>query len=390
MSPLAARIPRPRRLFGTAGAGMLTTVAVLAGVLSGPAASASPAAPPIVTGAVFNDPLGTTGQQNAVKTYIIGAIDNTQSGRLIRASLYALKDQGYTDALLAAHARGVNIRVVLDSKFRTSPATVNLIAGLGTDRTAESWVRVCTTGAACIATGGVGAINHNKFFTFSRVGSAGEAEDVVIQTSANQTDVNVTKYWNNAYAVVGNTDLYTAYVGYFNDLVAMHKNANYYTTGKVGTEKYYFFPQQTGDVVVGILQNLACSPGGKVSVSAFALHRDEVAAALVALADQGCSVRIVYNESNEVARLAGHKNIEMRRLKTADGYLVHSKYFLIEGTYAGHAGTKWTFTGSHNLDYSSLHDNDEALLRLEGAAPYDAYLKNFDAMFAVASPASVD
>ncbi|MEU7379611.1 hypothetical protein AB0A91_06260 [Streptomyces sp. NPDC042207] len=41
---------------------------------------------------------------------------------------------------------------------------------------------------------------------------------------------------------------------------------------------------------------------------------------------------------------------------------MHSNCLLIEGTYAGHVGTKWTFTGSHNLDCSSLRDNDETLL----------------------------
>lgn len=345
-----------------------------------PAASAADA-PPIVTGAVFNDPKGTTEQKNAIKDHITKAIGNTQSGRLIRASLYALKDQGYTDALVAAHRRGVDIRVVLDASFWDSPATQNLVAELGTDRTQTSWVTRCTVDAACIADGGVNAINHNKFFTFSRIGNAGEAEDVVIQTSANQTDVNVAKYWNNAYTIVGNTALYTAYVSYFNDLASMKKNADYYRSGEAGDVKYYFFPQQTGDVVVDILENVSCADGSVVSVSAFALQRDEVVAALVSLGQQGCTVRIVYNESNDVAKLAGKKNVQLRQLQSSDGYLVHSKYLLIEGTYAGHTDTKWTFTGSHNLDFSSLRENDEALLRLEGAAPYNAYLHNFTSMF---------
>ncbi|WP_369032299.1 phospholipase D-like domain-containing protein [Streptomyces adonidis] len=343
--------------------------------------AASAADPPVVTGAVFNNPKGTAAQQNAVKNHIIQAIGNTQSGRLIRVSLYALKDQDYTDALVAAHERGVNVRVVLDSSFADAAATQNLVKELGTDRTQRSWVVQCTTGSACIAEGGTNPINHNKFFTFSRIGDAGEAEDVVIQTSANQTEVNVAKYWNNAYTIVGNTDLYTAYANYFNDLADMKKNANYYTTAKVGDVKYYFFPQKTGDVVVDILENVSCAGGSTVSVAALALHRDEVAAALVSLGQQGCTVRIVYSESNDVEKLAGKKNIDMRLLHTSDGYLVHSKYLLIEGTYAGHADTKWTFTGSHNLDFSSLRENDEALLRLEGAAPYDAYLGNFTSMF---------
>ncbi|PZH12144.1 hypothetical protein C1I97_12725 [Streptomyces sp. NTH33] len=42
-------------------------------------------------------------------------------------------------------------------------------------------------------------------------------------------------------------------------------------------------------------------------------------------------------------------------------------------------------TGSHNLDESSLRDNDEAMLRLEGAGPHEAYRQNFESMFAVAT-----
>ncbi|ELS53176.1 hypothetical protein STVIR_5854 [Streptomyces viridochromogenes Tue57] len=366
----------------------LTVSALLTGAFLLPPVSATAAerAAPISTGAVFNNPKGSAAQQNAVKDHIITTINNTQSGRMIRSALYALKDQDYTDALVSAHRRGVTVRVVLDAKFKSDAATRNLISALGTDKSEGSWVHVCTTGAACIATGRSGMINHNKFFTFSRVGDAGEAEDVVIQTSANQTSLNTTKYWNNAYTVVGNTALYTAYRDYFNDLAAMTKNENYFTSGKVGTEKYYFFPQKTGDIVVSILDNLSCARSATVRVAAFALHRDAVAQKLRTLADQGCSVRIVYNDSNDVSKLSGHRNIALRRLSTADGYLVHSKYFLIEGDYAGHAGTKWTFTGSHNLDQSSLRDNDEAMLRIEGAGPHDAYRKNFDSMFAIATP----
>ncbi|MER8002511.1 phospholipase D-like domain-containing protein [Streptomyces sp. NPDC095613] len=364
---------------------LMAVLALVGTTLTGGPASAAQADPPIATGAVFSNPRGTTAEKNAIKNHIIGAIGNTQSGRLIRASLYALTDQGYADALTSAHTRGVNIRVVLDSKFADRDAARNLIAALGTDRSARSWVQVCTENAACIGNSGSGLINHNKFFTFSRIGDAGEAEDVVIQTSANQTPVNTDKYWNNAYTVVGNTALYTAYVGYFDDLAAMKKNSDYFTQGKVGTEKYYFFPQRTGDIVVSILSNLSCADNGKVSVAAFALHRDEVAAKLKAMAGQGCSIRVVYHDSNDAAELTGHRNIDLRRLSTSDGYLVHSKYVLIEGTYAGHADTKWTFTGSHNLDYSSLRENDEALLRLEGAAPYDAYLRDFTSLQAAAT-----
>ncbi|WP_143587964.1 phospholipase D-like domain-containing protein, partial [Streptomyces alboverticillatus] len=123
-----------------------------------------------------------------------------------------------------------------------------------------------------------------------------------------------------------------------------------------------------------------------IRVSAFALHRDAVARKLRALADQNCWVEVVYANSNDVGIMQGHPRLKLYRLNTADGYLVHSKYLIIEGNYAGHRDTKWTFTGSHNLDHSSLRENDEALLRLEGAAPHDAYKQNFLDMRAAATP----
>lgn len=363
------------------------TAALLSAFLMPSALPVAAAEVPISTGAIFNDPKGSTTEKNAVKNHIISAINETQSGRLIRTALYALNDSDYADSLISAHQRNVMVRVVLDAKYASSSASQKLISGLGTDKSKDSWVHMCTNGGACIAPSGNGAINHNKFFTFSRIGDAGAAEDVVIQTSANQTSLNTEKYWNNAYTITGNTPLYEAYRDYFMDLAAMVKNDNYFTSGKVGTEKYYFFPQKSGDIVVSLLDNVSCTGGTTVRVAALALHRDDVALKLKSLANQGCSVRIVFGESNDVDKLSGHANIQIRQLKTSDGYLVHSKYFLVDGNYAGHAGTKWTFTGSHNLDLSSLRENDEALLRLEGATPHDAYRANFESMFAQASPA---
>ncbi|MBN3928861.1 phosphatidylserine/phosphatidylglycerophosphate/cardiolipin synthase family protein [Streptomyces verrucosisporus] len=185
--------------------GRIVTTALLLGALLAPAGTAAgEVAAPVTTGAVFNDPQGTTARKNAVKDHIIGAVNATQSGRTIRAALYALADQDYADALIAAHDRGVQVRVVLDSKYADRSAARNVRTALGGD--------------------------------------------------------------------------------------------------------------------------------------------------------------------------------------TADGYLAHSKYLTVEGNYAGHPDTKWTFTGSHNLDHSSLRENDEALLRLEGAAPHDAYKRNFLDMRAVATP----
>lgn len=390
----AGRIPRSR----LARIAPVLAMALVTLIPNTPAASAEGAA--VSTSAVFNNPNGTVAQQRAIKDHIIRVIDRTGTGgtgpgRTIRAALYVLDDQEYTDALVAAHRRGVNVRVVLDASRTSKPAAASLIAALTTNKANRSWVHVCTRGAACIAPDeGRGHINHNKFFTFSRVGEQeGAGEDAVIQTSANQTELNVSSYWNNAYTVVGNTGLYSAYVGYFNDLVAMVKDDNYFTSGKVGTEKYYFFPQNTGDLMADVLNNVNCtySVGSvtrkstvRLAVSAFA-NRPKIVSTLKTLAANGCTVQIIHGQSSYWDTFSGVKNITQRRLSDSDHSRVHSKYVLIQGSYAGHSDTKWTFTGSHNLNNSSLRDDDEAVLRLEGATPHDAYRQNFAEMWAVAA-----
>ncbi|OII67314.1 phosphatidylserine/phosphatidylglycerophosphate/cardiolipin synthase family protein [Streptomyces sp. CC77] len=379
----------------------LLSGALLAVLLAPSSPAAAVEDPPITAGAVFNDPLGTTSRQDAVKNHIIKAIDSTQSGRTLRTAMYALTDTGYSDALRRAHARGVQVRVVLDHSFSTSTAATQLTAALGTDMTQASWVHICPQDRACIADVtvdlGKNHINHNKFFLFSRVGDPGVAEDVVIQTSANQTPANTSRFWNNAYTAVGNTELYTAYTAYFNDLAAERRDADYFRQGKTaGAEKYYFFPQSTGDLMVSVLGNVSCTGNTTVGsashktvirVAAYAFHRADVAAKLRQLADQDCWVEVVYNKTDELPALAGHPRIRPYQLRLDNGtategddLFVHSKYLLIEGNYAGHPDTKWTFTGSHNLDLSSLRENDEALLRVEGAAVHDAYRANFLAM----------
>ncbi|MGW7366118.1 phospholipase D-like domain-containing protein [Streptomyces sp. NPDC054841] len=363
--------------------------------------------PALTTGAVFNNPLGTPAEQDAVKNHIIKAIDDTQSGRTLRAAMYALTDTGYSDALGRAHQRGVQVRVVLDHSYSTSTAATQLTSALGTDMTQASWVHICPADRACIADATFNAaknhINHNKFFLFSRVGDPGVAEDVVIQTSANQTAANTSRFWNNAYTSVGNTELYTAYTGYFNDLAAENRNADYFRQGATaGGEKYYFFPQSSGDLIVDVLNNVTCTGNTTVGsashktvirVAAYAFYREEVATKLRALADQDCWVEVVYNETDELTALGNHARIKPYKLhldngtpaSEGDDLFVHSKYLLVEGNYAGHPDTKWTFTGSHNLDLSSLRENDEALLRVEGAATHDAYRSNFLAMRSVAT-----
>ena len=151
----------------------------------------------------------------------------------------------FADELIKAHQRGVKVQVILDGDTRGGVVAAQLASGLGTDRSAASWLHVCTgpmSGgtAACIGDKG----QHNKFYLFSKTG---DASNVVVQSSANLTDLNSSTYWNNAVVLPGNKRLYQAYDGYFEDLAAERKNLDYYrvvNTGAAGgSVRVHFFPK---------------------------------------------------------------------------------------------------------------------------------------------------
>jgi len=124
-------------------------------------------------------------------------------------------------------------------------------------------------------------------------------------------------------------------------------------------------------------------------MSEWDLYRIAIAEELRRLADEGSTVRVVHGVMDERIRrhlLAGTR-IELRALNA--GHLrgrIHSKYMLIEGTYAGVSSARWVITGSHNYTQTSLRRNDEVLLRLDLGAIYDQYRSNFAMMWAAAQP----
>jgi phosphatidylserine/phosphatidylglycerophosphate/cardiolipin synthase-like enzyme len=69
------------------------------------------------------------------------------------------------------------------------------------------------------------------------------------------------------------------------------------------------------------------------------------------------------------------------RIFDRDGVTVHSKYLLIRARYAaGDEVETLVFAGSHNYTRGALESNDEALMRLNDAASYNAFLAHWNRM----------
>jgi phosphatidylserine/phosphatidylglycerophosphate/cardiolipin synthase-like enzyme len=411
-------MPRPTAvLFGAviAIAGMLPTT-------PGNVVPRSPAAaPPLSDGAIFNDPTQPTAQYRIVD-YLRRLIQQAAPGSTIRLAVQYLTLDTIAGDLTSAHARGVNVKVIVDFEathlqnpddgtFYPTPAWTTLTTSLGTNTTSGSWAMNCTRDAACIGTAGT-PVMQNKFALFSNTAGA---TNVVFQTSANLSAGQQENAWNNAVSLSGNTALYNAYTAYFADLTAMAKTADYYRTTTAGTAKVYFFPRAQpadtpdadSDTIVEILNNVTCTGntnnGGKtvIRVAMYFFTRTAIASKLWDLDNQGCQVQILYTllgdgVKTQLTKPGGAGGAPELRNSNAhyndpDGnrqsMYLHSKYLLIEGNYFNVPDDKVVFTGSPNYTIDGLRYNDEALLKIENAQVHDQYRQNFtDAWNASATP----
>ncbi|TKG65796.1 phospholipase D-like domain-containing protein [Prauserella endophytica] len=365
-----------------------------AGAGENPRPCADAPAAPVRTGAVFNDP--AAGDPTAIVRQICGLVKQAPSGSRIRIAHFVISGEAGADfaaELVRAHERGVDVQVVLDGWQVTNPAVGALRDVLGTDETRRSWLHVCTglspegNTAACIGTKG----QHNKFYLFSRTGGQ---SDVVVQSSANFTDLNSTTYWNNALTLVGNSKLYRAYDSYFEDLAAERRTDDYArVTGtgmRGGSVTSYFHPFATQDPVAAFLDEAGCRTATtiRIGMSEWDTYRIGLAERLVELAGDGCDVRIVHGLIDDEVRrlLESHPNIALRALDDAAVLpgRIHSKYLLLEGEYDGEPGSRWVLTGSPNFNQTSLRRNDEAMLKTNLGTVYAQYEDNFRTMWAAA------
>ncbi|GAA0290304.1 hypothetical protein GCM10010302_31060 [Streptomyces polychromogenes] len=379
---------------------------------------------PVAVTATFNDPAGTAAQQDAIRNQLISLVNRAPAGSEINGSIYLITDGGVRGALVAARQRGVKVKVIVDGDAvpdidpksgKATGSEYSALAapgGLGTDLTADSWVMACPANRGCIGNrdlggGDDGAINHNKFFLFSKVGAT---ENVVFQTSANLTTSQRRNLYNNAVTLPDNgSGLYAAYRSYWQDLRSYGSSgtglAHYYKTQDSGPYKTYFFPRQekagttyatdpSTDTVVSLLGNVDCAGGtSRIRIGMYAFTRPQVADRLVQLQAAGCQVELLHNGEdgnlgtavqNTIAGRLGYIGRCAGTATDAGGASrpigIHSKYLLIEGGYLGVPNRKLVFTGSQNYTFPNLRSHDETLLKIDDPAVYDAFKSNFESI----------
>lgn len=379
----------------------LILLSLVAGLLTGAGGPAAAYTPP--SGVTTSNPLGTLAERRAIIGMIIRSIDAAPRRSQIRVASWNLRSNDIVDSLVRAHRRGVGVRVIMDlGNANAKNPNVGVEALEATLRGREnrkrpprfrSGVRRCVSSCR-----GVQGIPHAKFFLFSKLG---KARGVVINTSANATDLAASSQWNDAYVLKRKPAVYTAFRRTFTEMWRDEPVAQGYSVVKDGSTAAMFYPYTgvgaTKDPVLRELDRVRCvsADGSRVTKIRVAMtawygaRGIAIAHKIRELTNSGCDVRIVYavmgNEALRVLRRLGPEPVPMQQIVqdfdgdgVYDRYL-HSKVLTIKGIYQRRRAAI-TLNGSANWSPAVLA-SDEAVLRIGGAKVAGAYNRWIDRLY---------
>ena len=339
-----------------------------------PAADAASPAPPRYE-AFFSNP-GPEGENDErLEEELAALLELAEPGSAVHAAVYTWSRGNMAEAFIAAHQRGVDVRLLIGSEF----AAVETLK----EALPDGHVYVCRRGGDPSGCHG-GNINHNKFFLFSRLTDG--SRDVVVQSSANLTNPQLGQ--NNNFVVIrDDLRLYHAFRQYWHDLSRDVDDLDYYVTaeGDEGT-KAYFLPRASAtsatgerDPVYAIFDDIDCSAGSELRIgqARWSNARRGIAHKAAELQESGCNVEVVVRDEHtgdDTAQILEDGGVELTFYP-----LIHSKYWLVDGVYRGERA-RIVWTGAMNFTGSGLRSNDEAFVQIDDDELYDAYLEDWRAM----------
>jgi len=209
---------KSRRRFGTGAQrklalGTLLCIVAAAGWQANDADASTNTYTP-TPGVTFNNPYGSTGSQYAIENKVVNSIAAAPAGSDVTIVTYNFTYPRAADAMIAADARGVHVRVLVAAMAWWDPQTKRLRSALGTDKADQSFITHCSR--ACMSDQ-EGSSMHAKFYLFSK---AGNASHVAMFGSSNLSINSAELAWNNQYTTVGEPQLYALLYKYFLDMMS--------------------------------------------------------------------------------------------------------------------------------------------------------------------------
>jgi hypothetical protein len=394
-----------QRTLSRAGTALVTLVSGLA-VAAGPgttgaappsapvaleqvAASAAPGRYSPKPSVLHNNPAGTREQQYRLFRHINRSIRSAPRGSHIRFAVFSFADMRTADNLIAAHRRGVHVKLVFNGHAMYK-AERKLRRVLGTNRKRRSYTVFCR--GTCRA--GPGEM-HAKVFQFSR---AGRSRYVTMVGSNNMTSHNAERQWSDLVTMVGWDHVYHQTWRWFQQLTKDRARASR-IVGHTRRNLLLLLPQKVvrhGDPVLRALAPVYCKvpdpargPGGwrptKVRISMHAWYGPRgrrIANRVAQMRRSGCVVKVFHGEAfgTEIRRTLRQSRVRIATTRRP-GTKTHQKLLVVQGRYGSNLSASFAWTGSHNWTRHAL-GIDDAILRVSKPAFVRRYANVFDWMFA--------
>ncbi|MFJ5219238.1 phosphatidylserine/phosphatidylglycerophosphate/cardiolipin synthase family protein [Streptomyces sp. NPDC088354] len=366
----------------------------------------APASAEVVTAgnltAYFNYPTPNGAYDTTISDGAAGLIDLADSGT-IRMGMFWLNSATIQDKLIAAQARGITVKVVVEGSV--SGALSNFASRL----TGNSTLTVCDHSCLGNGPGNESAIDHDKYMVLDSLSDG--RKNVVWQTSQNMAGGQDGEV-NNAIVVSDDATLADRYRAHQADQIkhagdSLHTKYTYATGNPAASVEAFFFPRDTAsdaahygnsDILASFIDQVDCSREGRIRISSAELDQRATRPAIYASLERkkadGCAIDTNSRDFSDGGDNRGINELTGLdipaygarpggcRYKPAAGAscnrgTVHSKYLLTEWKTADGTQVQHVYTGSHNWTQGSLARNDETLLRIDDPAIYQAYVANF-------------
>lgn len=310
----------------------------------------------------FNAPTGSSDRStyvNGIDVQLADAINGAQ--RTLDIAAFEFNNEVLTDAVLDAHERGVQVRVVTDDEF-------------GIEEEEESIPIFIEAGIPVVDDERTGLM-HNKFMIIDR--------QVVWTGSWNYT-VNGTYRNNNNALVLRSQRAVQAYQTEFDE---MFENREFGVTSTEGTASFtqdgipveILFAAE--DNVVGAIVEEVNQAENRIRFMAFSFTQDDIGNAIRNMATEGITVEGIFETRGSETRFSEMTPMFCMGLDVRqDGnpYVLHHKVIIVDNDTV--------LTGSFNFSANATEDNDENLVIIEDPDLATFYIQEFERRFAEASP----
>lgn len=321
---------------------------------------------------VISFPLSTLSQPNIsvwfpptqgseVKSEIISLINS--ASKSLYAAVYDINDSDIVSALLSAHKKGIDVKIVMDDvQAETEKDIVSSLNSAGILKTDSN----------------KSALMHNKFVVIDGT--------KVLTGSTNWTE-NCLFYNNNNSLLIISDKLAADYTTEFNEMwngkFGSSSPANTpYPHVIVGTTdiQYYFAPED--NVEEHIVSEIS-SAKSYIDFATFTFTSIPISNAIMQKIQEGVKVKGIY-ETRQASQYCTYDT-----LKTAGADVIydgnpktmHDKFFLIDG--------KTVITGSYNPTKQANTENDENLFIIKDSSIAKTYESEFNKLFSMWSNSSV-